>query len=152
MYSILTHLLNFLLQKDKYIHENNIEDIDVDIKNFNNLFTSYKNMRLPLSWLSYGTEKVVTFYSMKHTCNDSQNSIAFIEKQITITSEQDIRFYVFNNYEVKYEDIIPNSILKFPFNVKDFEKSIEHFNAKVICDGGPNESNFPGTYLIYAIK
>lgn len=92
----------------------------------------------------------MTFYSIQHTNNNIQKLISVIDKQITITSELEIGFYVLNNYEIKYDDIGLDTKLTFPLIIKDFEKLIENFNKKVICYGGPNASNFPGngTYLL----
>lgn len=91
----------------------------------------------------------MTFYSVKHTYNNIQKLISVIDKQITITSELEIGFYVLNNYEIKCDDIGLESKLTFPLIIKDFEKLIENFNKKVVCYGGPNATNFPGTAGIY---
>jgi len=55
-----------------------------------------------MGWLSYGNVKAVTFYLLIHAFNGEQ-LIAIIEKQITLTSEHEIGFYIKNNYLIKYK-------------------------------------------------
>jgi len=89
--------------------------------------------------------KAVTFYLLRHAFNGEQ-LIAIIEKQITFTSEHEIGFYIKNNYPIKYNDLGLGFELIFPLNEKKFVESIQHFNNKVVCCGGPHASNFSGIY------
>lgn len=104
-----------------------------------------------MGWLSYGNVKAVTFYLLRHTFNGEQ-LIATIEKQITFTSEHEIGFYIMNNYyPINYNNLGLGYKLAFPLNEKNIVESIEHFNNKIVCCGGPHASNFSGSIYHYIL-
>ncbi|XP_022166328.1 uncharacterized protein LOC111030905 isoform X2 [Myzus persicae] len=117
-----------------------------EVNTFDNLLNVYKHLKLPMVWLSYGNVKAVTFYLLRHTFNGEQ-LIATIEKQITFTSEHEIGFYIMNNYPINYNNLGLGYKLAFPLNEKNIVESIEHFNNKIVCCGGPHASNFSGIQI-----
>jgi len=109
-------------------------------------------VQLPMGWSSYGNVKAVTFYLLGHTFNGEQ-LFATIEQQIilTFTSEHEIGFYIMNNFPISCNDLGLSFNLTFPLNEKSIEESIEHFNNKIVCYGGPHASNFSGSIYHYLL-
>lgn len=56
-----TNLVNLLWDDECMELDNNDDDI-LNLDNFNSLFKSYKNIKLPIGWLSYGSKNAVRFY------------------------------------------------------------------------------------------
>jgi len=101
------------------------------------------SVSLPLGWASYTNNSTVVFYKPVYLIEQ-----LVIEKQIVITNDEDVNFYIFN------EMIDPKKLgliqIQFPLNIKNVLEAINYFHCKQICQGGPMVINFPGNrFLIF---
>lgn len=101
----------------------------------------FKVMILPACWVSYKTEKAVTFYLPKYQANHDKLEL-IIEKQIVFNKNLDIDFYV-NKKRIEPELLELNK-LEYPLNLNLITETIECFDSKKVCQGGPSVHNFPG--------
>jgi len=98
-------------------------------------------MILSAWWLSYKTEKAVTFYLPKYQANLEKLEL-IVERQIVFNNNLDIDFYV-NQKRIEPELLELNN-LEYPLNLNIIIETIECFNSKKVCQEGPSVHNIPG--------
>jgi len=110
------------------------------IYSFNELLENLKYVKLPLGWNYIHDQIAVTYFLIKH---ENVNEIkAVIYKQIVISSELTIHFYV-NDKLLRLEDLKMINLV-YPLNASSIERAVIAFSDLNICVGGPESTNFPG--------
>jgi len=95
-----------------------------------------KSLSLPIGWSTYIDGNIVILYKPVNKINQ-----LVIEKQIVITDDVSVNFYVYNILiEPASLGLIP---LTYPINTKNLADVIGSFNYKQVCQGGPMTINFP---------
>lgn len=112
------------------------------IYSFNELLENLKWVKLPLGWNYIHDQIAITYFLLKHE-NVNVNEIkAVIYKQIVISSELTIHFYV-NDELLRLEDLKMIN-LAYPLNASSIERAVIAFYGLNICIGGPELTNFLG--------
>lgn len=98
-----------------------------------------QTVNLPYGWNYVYDQTAVTFYLIKHT--NIEKIKAVIDRQIVLTSELTINFYV-NDKLLEAEDLQAINLV-YPLSCKSIEDAIIAFSNINICIGGPLAVDFP---------
>lgn len=111
---------------------------------FKDPFSNFKDLLLPVGWMLYQDVCMVSLYKINKS---SSNEIKIIiEKQIVFqSSSTNISYYV--NQTRKDSAILGLKQLTYPLDMTEIANTVQLFDSKHICQGGPSVINFPGTYL-----
>ncbi|KAL5244046.1 hypothetical protein ACI65C_011456 [Semiaphis heraclei] len=107
---------------------------------YDELLGIVKFMILSAFRMSYKTEKAVTLYLPKYQANLDKLELK-IERQIVFNKNLNIDFYV-NQKRIKPEHLELNN-LEYPLNLNLILETIECFDSKKVCQGGPSVHSFP---------
>ncbi|KAL5236912.1 hypothetical protein ACI65C_004322 [Semiaphis heraclei] len=108
-------------------------------------FTSYEELLMPVGWMLYRDECIVSLYKpIKSECGSEMKVV--IQKQIVFQSNiLKISYYV--NQKCRDPKVLGLSQLTYPLDFMKINETIKLFEQKQICQSGPSVINFPGTYI-----
>lgn len=97
---------------------------------------------MPVGWILYHDVCMVSLYKLNKS---SSNEIKIIiEKQIVFQpSSLSISYYV--NQKREDPKMLGLKQLTYPLDMIEIANTVQLFDTKFICQGGPSVINFPGT-------
>lgn len=105
-----------------------------------NLKNIQDSIILPKGWYIHSDEVVLTYFKTKHEKTEESVKV-IVEKQIVITDDQKIMYFVKDN--IIREECLGIKNVTNSVNEK-IQCSINLFDSKFVCPGGPNIIDYPG--------
>lgn len=99
---------------------------------------------MPVGWILYRDNCIISLYKLKK--NKSNKIKVVIEKQIVFQpSLLNVSYYI--NQKRKRWNMLGLKQLLYPLDIIEITKTVQLFDKKYICQGGPSTVDFQGKHF-----